>query len=237
MGWSYHARCSGHEGIQLALGLSFRANKDFLFPYYRDAGTCLAAGISPYELFLNGLSRDDDPCSVGRHMSNHFGKPEINVQNVSSCTGNHTLHAVGVARAARYFESDAIAFSSQGESSASEGYVFEALSGACRERLPVCFVIQNNGYGISVPVWEQSANPIVADNFAGLKYLHVVRCDGTDIFSSWAAMEEAIAYIRSEKVPLWFTPSAFAWAHTPIQMLMPFIEQTKKLTMRHSTIQ
>ena len=201
MGWSYHARCSGHEGIQLALGLSFRANKDFLFPYYRDAGTCLAAGISPYELFLNGLSRDDDPCSGGRHMSNHFGKPEINVQNVSSCTGNHTLHAVGVARAARYFESDAIAFSSQGESSASEGYVFEALSGACRERLPVCFVIQNNGYGISVPVWEQSANPIVADNFAGLKYLHVVRCDGTDIFSSWAAMEEAIAYIRSGKGP------------------------------------
>jgi 2-oxoisovalerate dehydrogenase E1 component len=201
MGWSYHARCSGHEGIQIALGLSFRANTDFLFPYYRDAGTCLAAGISPYELFLNGLSRDDDPCSGGRHMSNHFGKPAINVQNVSSCTGNHTLHAVGVARATKFFESDSVAFSSQGDSSASEGYVFEALSGACRERLPVCFVIQNNGYGISVPVWEQSANPIVADNFAGLKYLHVVRCDGTDIFSSWAAMQEALEYIRSGKGP------------------------------------
>ena len=84
--------CSGHEGIQLALGLSFRANKDFLFPYYRDAGTCLAAGISPYELFLNGLSRDDDPCSGGRHMSNHFGKPEINVQNVSHDLGKRMTY-------------------------------------------------------------------------------------------------------------------------------------------------
>ena len=201
MGWSYHARCSGHEGIQIALGQSFRPNIDYLFPYYRDTGTNLAAGCSTEDLFLNGLSRDADPCSGGRHMSNHFGKPSINIQNVSSCTGNHTLHAVGVARAIKYFGADGIAFSSQGDSSASEGYTFEAISGACRERLPVCFIIQNNGYGISVPVWEQSANPIVADNFAGLKYLHVVRCDGTDIFSSWAAMQEALEYIRSGKGP------------------------------------
>ncbi len=201
MGWSYHARCSGHEGIQIAMGKSFRPGIDYLFPYYRDTGTNLAAGCTSEDLFLNGLSRDADPCSGGRHMSNHFGKPAINIQNVSSCTGNHTLHAVGVARAIKYFEADGVAFSSQGDSSASEGYTFEAISGACRERLPVCFIIQNNGYGISVPVWEQSANPIVADNFAGLKYLHIVRCDGTDIFSSWAAMQEALAYIRSGKGP------------------------------------
>lgn len=197
MGWSYHARCSGHEGIQVALGLSFRANQDFLFPYYRDTGTALAAGLSPYELFLNGLSRDADPCSGGRHMSNHFGKPAIGVQNVSSCTGNHTLHAVGVARAIKYYGSGGVAFSSQGESSASEGYCFEAYSGASREKLPVVFVIQNNGYGISVPVHQQSANPVVADNFAGLKNLHIVRCDGTDIFDSWGAMQEAVEYAKS----------------------------------------
>lgn len=201
MGWSYHARCSGHEGIQVALGLSFRQNEDFLFPYYRDTGTALAAGLSPYELFLNGLSREDDPCSGGRHMSNHFGKPEIGVQNVSSCTGNHTLHAVGVARAIKYYGTDRVAFSSQGESSASEGYCYEAYNGASREKLPVVFVIQHNGYGISVPTSQQTANPVVADNFSGIKDLLICRCDGTDIFDSWRAMQEAVAYTKAGKGP------------------------------------
>jgi len=201
MGWSYHARCAGHEGIQIALGLHFRANKDFLFPYYRDMGTALAAGCSPYELFLNGLSRDADPCSGGRHMSNHFGKPSIGIQNVSSCTGNHTLHAAGVARALKYYKTGGIALSSQGDSSASEGYCFEAFSGASRELLPVVFVLQNNGYGISVPVAQQSSSPNVADNFRGIKNLKVIDCDGTDIFDSMRAMREAAEHARSGKGP------------------------------------
>jgi len=202
MGWSYHARCSGHEGIQVALGLSFTANQDFLFPYYRDMGTALASGLSPYEIFLNGLSRDDDPCSGGRHMSNHFGKPSIGVQNVSSCTGNHTLHGVGVARAIKYYGSGGVAFTSQGESSTSEGYCYEAYNGASREKLPVVFVIQNNGYGISVPTYEQTANhEQVGQNYIGLKNLKVIECDGTDIFDSWRAMQEAVAYAKSGEGP------------------------------------
>jgi len=201
MGWSYHARCSGHEGIQLALGMTFKAGTDFLFPYYRDAATVIGAGMEPYELFLNGLSRADDPASGGRHMSNHFAKPSLGIQNVSSATGNQTLHAVGVARAAKYYQSPAVAFCSQGESSVSEGYCYEAFNGASRERLPVIFVIQNNGYGISVPVAEQTANPCVADNFIGLKYLHIIRCDGTDIYDSHRAMDEALSYVRSGEGP------------------------------------
>ena len=83
-GWSYLARCAGHEGIQVALGQVFRANKDFLFPYYRDMATNVSAGLTPYEIVLNGLSKKDDVCAGGRHMSNHFGKPSIGIQNVSS---------------------------------------------------------------------------------------------------------------------------------------------------------
>lgn len=201
MGWSYHARCSGHEAIQVALGLAFRANKDFLFTYYRDTATVLAAGMTSLELMLNGLSKQGDTGSGGRHMSNHFAKPSIGIQSVSSCTGSHTLHAVGVARAIRYYESDGIAFCSQGDSSASEGYCFEAYSGAARDKLPVLFVIQNNGYGISVPVAEQSANLCVADNFIGLKNLLITRCDGTDFEDSHRAIQEALAYIKSGKGP------------------------------------
>ncbi|MBH1988627.1 MAG: hypothetical protein I8H75_03670 [Myxococcaceae bacterium] len=201
MGWSYHARCSGHEPIQIALGLQFRPNKDFLFPYYRDTATVLAAGMTPLELMLNGLSKAGDTGSGGRHMSNHFGKPAIGIQSVSSCTGNHTLHAVGVARAIRYYRSDAIAMSSQGESSTSEGYCFEAYNGASREKLPVLFVIQNNGYGISVPTSEQSANVIVSENYRGLKNLLIVNCDGTDFEDSHRAVQKAVEHIRSNGGP------------------------------------
>jgi len=200
-GWSYLATVAGHEGIQLALGLSFRPNTDFLFPYYRDQLTCLAAGLSLDEIFLNGLTRRDDVASGGRHMSNHFAKPAIGIQNVSSCVANHALHAVGVARAIKYYKSDAVAFASFGEASTSEGYVYEAFNGASRERLPVIFVIQNNKYGISVPLHEQTANEIVTDNFAGLKYVHIIRCDGTDPVDSRNAMDEARAYVQTGSGP------------------------------------
>lgn len=201
-GWSYHAPFAGHDGIQLTLGLAFRPNKDFLFPYYRDLLTSLAAGLSPEEIILNGLSKEGDVAGGGRHMSNHFAKPSVRVQNVSSCTGNHTLHAVGVARAAKYYGGGEIAFSSQGEASTSEGYVYEALNGASREQLPVIFVVQNNGYGISVPVSEQSANPVVSDNYVGLKNLKVINVDGTDHFDCHRGMQEALEYVKSGEGPV-----------------------------------
>jgi len=197
VGWSYHAPCAGHDGIQLALGLSFRARKDFLFPYYRDLLTCLAAGLTPLEIILNGISKRDDVAGGGRHMSNHFAKPELGIQNVSSCTGNHALHAVGVARAIRTYGSDAIALCSQGESSVSEGYVYEALNGASREKLPVVFVFQDNGYGISVPKRDQTANERVCDNFTGLPNLRILTCDGKDPLDSMRAMQQALAFVKT----------------------------------------
>jgi 2-oxoisovalerate dehydrogenase E1 component len=200
-GWSYHSSCAGHEGIQLILGVTFRQGKDFLFPYYRELMTALAAGITPEEIIRNGLSKASDVCSGGRHMSNHFGKPSIRIQNVSSVTGNHTLHAVGVARATRKYGGDEIAFASCGDSAVSEGYVYEAVSGAAREKLPFIFVIQNNRYGISVPIREQAANICVADNFAGFPSVKIVRCDGTNVFDCWRAMQEALDYVKSGEGP------------------------------------
>jgi 2-oxoisovalerate dehydrogenase E1 component len=182
--------------------LAFRPNKDFLFPYYRDMLTCLAAGVTAYEIILNGLSKADDIASGGRHMSNHFAKIPIGIWNVSSATGNHTQHAAGLARAVKYYDADAIVYSSQGESSASEGYVYEALNGASRERLPVIFVIQNNGYGISVPVTEQTANPIVSENYRGLRNLTIINCDGTNPFDAARAMKRATDIIHDGSGPV-----------------------------------
>ena len=197
LGWSYHAPNAGHDGIQLALGLTFRPGRDYLFPYYRDLTTCLAAGVTVDEILLNGMSKATDVASGGRHMSNHFAKPEIGIQNTSSAVSNHAQHAAGLARAVKYYGRDAIVYCSVGESSTSEGYFYEAVNGASREKLPVVFVVQDNGYGISVPKAEQTANPYASDNFASFGNVLVVHADGTDVFDSFRAMREGAAFAAS----------------------------------------
>jgi len=193
LGWSYHAPCAGHEAIQIALGCTFRPGVDYLFPYYRDLATVLAGGMTPLEIILNGLSKQDDVAGGGRHMSNHFAKQEIGIQNVSSCVSNHAQHAAGLARAVKRYGSEAVVYASFGESSAAEGYVYEAINGASREQLPVVFVMQDNGYGIAVPKHEQAANEKIAENFAGIANLAIEYCDGRDVIDCFRAMERATA--------------------------------------------
>ena len=202
LGWSYHAPYAGHDGIQLAIGQIFDRTTDHLFPYYRDMQTALSAGLTAEEIILNGISKATDVAGGGRHMSNHFAKPEWNIHNVSSATGNHTLHAVGVARGIKRYGGKGIAISSQGESSTSEGYVYEAINGASNEKLPVIFVFQDNRYGISVPQRDQSANAFAADNFKGFKNLRIIHCDGKSIFSSMNAMEMAKRHAVEKQEPV-----------------------------------
>jgi 2-oxoisovalerate dehydrogenase E1 component len=202
IGWSYHAPYAGHDGIQLAIGQVFDRENDHLFPYYRDMLTAHAAGLTAEELILNGISKDADVAGGGRHMSNHFAKPAWNIHNTSSCTGNHALHAVGVARAIKKYKVPGVAISSQGESSVSEGYVYEAINGASNEKLPVIFVFQDNGYGISVPKADQTANRKVANNFTGFKNLKIFHCNGKDVFDSMNTMTEAKEYVAGHEHPV-----------------------------------
>jgi 2-oxoisovalerate dehydrogenase E1 component len=191
IGWSYHAPYAGHDGIQLAIGQVFDKKTDHLFPYYRDLLTNLSAGLTAEEIIYNGISKDTDVAGGGRHMSNHFAKPEFNIHNVSSCTGNHAVQATGTGRAFNRYNHKGVVISSQGESSVSEGYVYEAINGASNEKLPVIFVFQDNGYGISVPKKDQTANRKVANNFTGLKNIRIIHCNGKDVFESMNAMTEA----------------------------------------------
>ncbi len=202
IGWSYHAPYAGHDGIQLAVGQVFEQKKDHMFLYYRDMLTAMSSGMTVEEVILNGISKATDPSSGGRHMSNHFAKPEWNIHTMSSVTGNHTLHAVGVARAIKYYGENAVAFSSMGESSVSEGFVYEAFNGADKEELPVVFVIQDNGYGISVPKKDQTAQRKVANNFSGFKNLRIMHCNGKDVFDSMNTMEEAKKYAIENSKPV-----------------------------------
>ncbi len=202
IGWSYHAPYAGHDGIQLAVGQHFEKNKDHIFLYYREMLTAMSCGMTAEEIILNGISKATEPSGAGRHMSNHFAKPEWNIHTVSSSTGNHTLHAVGVARAIKYYGEKAVAISGQGESSVSEGYVYEAFNGADKEQLPVIFVIQDNGYGISVPKKDQTANRKVANNFSGFKNTRIIHCNGKDVFDSMNAMAEAKRFAIEESKPV-----------------------------------
>lgn len=202
LGWSYHAPYAGHDAIQLAIGQVFNKDTDHLFPYYRDMLVALSAGITAEEIILNGISKATDLASGGRHMSNHFAKPAWNIHNVSSCTGNHTLHAVGVGRAMKTYKHKGVAISSQGESSVSEGYVYEAINGASKEMLPVIFVFQDNGYGISVPKADQTANEFVCDNFTGFKNLQIMKCDGKDVFDSMNTMIAAYEHALNNSEPV-----------------------------------
>ncbi len=201
IGWSYHAPYAGHDGIQLAIGQVFDRKTDHLFPYYRDMLTCISAGLTSEEVIYNGISKDQDVAGGGRHMSNHFAKPAWNIHNVSSCTGNHALHAAGLGRAVKMYKGKGVVICSQGESSVSEGYVYEAINGASNEQLPVIFVFQDNGYGISVPKTDQTANRKVANNFKGFKNLKIIHCNGKDVFDSMNAMAEAKEWVSKNQKP------------------------------------
>jgi 2-oxoisovalerate dehydrogenase E1 component len=202
IGWSYHAPCAGHDGIQLAIGQVFDRKTDHLFPYYRDLMTVVSAGLTAEEIIYNGISKDVDVAGGGRHMSNHFAKPAWNIHNVSSSTGNHALHATGTGRGLKKYNHRGAVICSQGESSVSEGYVYEAINGASNEELPVIFTIQDNGYGISVPKADQTANRKVANNFTGFKNLRIIHCNGKDVFDSMNAMTEAKKWAMEHSKPV-----------------------------------
>lgn len=135
-------------------------------------------------------------------MSDHYAKVDWGIHNISSCVAAHDSQAVGIARALDYYGVDGVAIASHGESSASEGYVFEAINGAARERLPVIFVLQSNGYGISVPTHEQTANPRVGQNYAGIRHLKTLFCDGKDVFDSMNTMAAAREYAVEHRTPV-----------------------------------
>jgi 2-oxoisovalerate dehydrogenase E1 component len=205
---------AGHEAIMVAAGLALKAGYDWFFPYYRDRALCLTLGMTPLEMFLSAVGAKDDPNSGGRQMPSHWGHKALNIVSQSSPTGTQCLHAVGCAEAgllfarlenipdrADSFKQDEVAYVSVGDGTTSEGEFWEALSTACVRQLPVVFMIEDNGYAISVPVEVQTPGGDISrivECYPGLK---VVRADGTDIEDSYRAMTDAVAYCRARKGP------------------------------------
>ncbi|MFO7525547.1 MAG: dehydrogenase E1 component subunit alpha/beta, partial [Ignavibacteriaceae bacterium] len=199
----FHIAASGHEAVQLAIGLQLDPKKDWLFPYYRDLATVLTAGITPEEVFMQTFAKADDPASGGRQLPVHWGSTKFNIPSQSSPTGTQFLQAVGTALASVKKGEKNVSYVSSGEGTTSQGEFHEAVNWASREKLPVLFVIQNNKYAISVHVSDQSGgkNNSVAEMMSGFHNLHRARIDGTDFFESYEKIHEAIEYIKSGKGP------------------------------------
>jgi len=204
----------GHETISLATALHLKPGYDWIYPYYRDRALCLQLGVTPYEMFLASVGAKDDPASAGRQMPSHWGSRKLHIVSQSSPTGTQILQAVGAAEASQYFalvkeaaelatsfHSDEVVYVSLGDGASSEGEFWESLNWACGRKLPVLYVVEDNGYAISVPVDVQTAGGSISRLVKSFPHLLVLECDGTDFPASYEAAGKAVEYVRQRKGP------------------------------------
>ena len=197
----FHIGASGHEGAQLACAMQMKSDVDWSYPYYRDQTMVMGLGMTTEELFLGFLAKADDPGSGGRQLPQHYGQKELNIVSQSSPTGTQYLQAVGTAMAVRQTGKKALVYVSSGEGTTSQGEFHEALNWAGREKLPVLFHIEDNGFAISVPKSSQTAEGSVYAMVGGYGNLNRFETDGTDFFESYTTFQAAIESIRSGKGP------------------------------------
>ena len=204
----------GHEAVGTAAGMVMKPGYDWFDAYYRDRALILQLGLTPYEMFLQSVGAKDDPASAGRQMPAHWGSKRLNIISKSSCTGTQFLHAVGAAeggwRMSRIpelagegasFQRDEVAYVSGGEGQTSEGEFWESLSSASNLKLPVVFVIQDNGYAISVPVEVNVPGGSISKLVRSFPNLFVAEVDGTDFLETYDAMRYAVEYCRKRLGP------------------------------------
>jgi 2-oxoisovalerate dehydrogenase E1 component len=219
----FQISCAGHEALLVAAGMAMRPGYDWFFPYYRDRAICLALGNTVEEQLLQAVGAADDTASGGRQMPSHWSSRKLNIVSPSSSTATQCLHAIGCAEAGRYFakhpeaakkhegdyrefkdvkfHGDEVVYVSIGEGSTSQGEFWESLNTASNNKLPVLYVVEDNGYAISTPVEANTPGGNISRLVANFPNFHFAEVDGTDPIASYEAMVEAVAYCRSGNGP------------------------------------
>ncbi len=222
----FQISCAGHEALLVAAGMAMRPGYDWFFPYYRDRAICLALGNTVEEQLLQAVGAADDPASGGRQMPSHWSSSRLNIVTPSSSTATQCLHAIGCAEAGRYFarrpeaaekaeaggadyraykdvkfQGDEVVYVSIGEGSTSQGEFWESLNTASNGKLPVVYVVEDNGYAISTPVEANTPGGNISRLVANFPNFHFAEIDGTDPIACYRAMTEAVAYARSGRGP------------------------------------
>ena len=205
---------AGHEAVLVAAGRQPRAGYDWFFPYYRDRALCLTLGVTPLDMFLAAVGSKDDPANAARQMPSHWSSRPLNIPSQSSCVATQCLHAVGTAEAGLLYEriaaipnreakfhTDQVTYVSIGDGGTSEGEFWESLNTACNGKLPVLYLVEDNGYAISTPVEAQTPGGDISRLVESFPDLAVYRCDGTDYVESYETLEDAIAYVRARRGP------------------------------------
>jgi 2-oxoisovalerate dehydrogenase E1 component len=210
---------AGHEALQVGAALALRPEYDWFFPYYRDRALCLALGVTPYEMMLQAVGAATDPASGGRQMPTHWSSRPLHIVSTSSSTATQLLHAVGCAEAGRAFSrhpesatmasgdyrafhevefhSDEVALACVGEGSTSQGEFWEAINTASNQKLPVIFMVEDNGYAISVPVEVNTPGGNISRLVANFPNFHFAEIDGNDAVACLRAFQEAAAHCRA----------------------------------------
>jgi 2-oxoisovalerate dehydrogenase E1 component len=219
----FQVSCAGHEALLVAAGMAMRPGYDWFFPYYRDRALCLALGNTVEEQLLQAVGAAEDIASGGRQMPSHWSSPRLNIVSPSSSTATQCLQAVGCAEAGRYFSKhpeaaakhhgdyrefkdvkfhgDEVVFVSIGEGSTSQGEFWESLNTASNGKLPVLYVVEDNGYAISTPVEANTPGGNISRLVANFPNFHFAEIDGTDLIASYNAMVEAVAWCRAGNGP------------------------------------
>src|SRR5258707_1870777 len=219
----FQVSCAGHEALLVAAGMAMKPGYDWFFPYYRDRAICLALGNTVEEQLLQAIGAADDIASGGRQMPSHWSSKKLNIVTTASSNATECLHAVGGAEAGRFFtrhpeaaakhdgdyrefkdvtfHGDEVIYVSIGEGSTSQGEFWEALNTASNGKLPVLFVVEDNGYAISTPVEVNTPGGNISKLVANFPNFHFAEIDGTDPIASYRAMAEAVAYCRAGNGP------------------------------------
>jgi 2-oxoisovalerate dehydrogenase E1 component len=205
---------AGHEGIQVAVAHHLRPGKDWFYLYYRDRALSQALGMTPYEHLLQAVGAESDPASGGRQMPSHWGHRDLRIVSTSSPTGTQYLQAVGTAEGAwraslldemreriDAFEDDEVVLCTTGEGQTSQGEFWEAMNTASNLKLPVIFLVEDNGYAISVPVEVNTAGGSISKLMASFPDLYIEEVDGTDVPASLEACRRVVEYCRQRKGP------------------------------------